>query len=106
MLVLDNTVTVTPNIPIVGDLCSASGRSSMITINYINGVGSTDREIKALVNKLSVTIHYDDTGNQSVSLHAGLDNAEGNEEGKDGMGSVEKPHPFQKTKNSSWMKLY
>lgn len=106
MLVLDNTVIVTPNIPIVGDLCSASGRSSMITIDYINGVGSTDREIKALVNKLSVTIHYNNSEKKSVSVHAGLDNAEGNEEGKDGMGSVDKPHPFQETKNSSWMKLY
>ena len=78
----------------------------MITIDYINGVGSTDREIKALVNKLSVTIHHDNSEKKSVSVHAGLDNAEGNEEGKDGMGSVDKPHPFQETKNSSWMKLY
>ena len=106
MLVLGNEVTVTPNIPIVGDRCSGSGRSSMITINYISGNGSTEREIKALVNSLTVTVHYDENGLPHVVKHAGLDNSENGEEGVDGMGSVEVDANIAPTKNASWIKLY
>ena len=78
----------------------------MITINYISGNGSTEREIKALVNSLTVTVHYDENGLPHVVKHAGLDNSENGEEGVDGMGSVEVDANIAPTKNASWIKLY
>ena len=105
MLIIDNMLTITPNIPAVGDNCRGSGTSSLQQINYMTGKLTTEKEIKALVTHLSATIHYDEKGIPSVVIHATVDNVE-KTEGSEAIHSIELNQDVSPTRSSSWIRLF
>ena len=105
MLIIDNKLTFTPNIPAVGDNCRGSGTSSLQQVEYMSGTLSTEKEIDALVTHLSATIHYDEKGVPSVVIHATVDNAE-KTEGAEAIHSIELKQDVNPTRSSSWIRLF
>ncbi|WP_406546880.1 pilus assembly protein [Succinimonas sp.] len=105
MLIIDNKLTITPNIPAVGDNCRGSGTSSLQQIDYMAGTLSTEKEIDALVTHLSATIHYDENGMPGVVIHATVDNAE-KKEGDEAIHSIELTQDVNPTRSSSWIRLF
>ncbi|MBQ3682228.1 MAG: hypothetical protein II922_04020 [Succinimonas sp.] len=105
MLIIDNKLTITPNIPAVGDNCRGSGTSALQQIDYMTGQLNTEKEIKALVTHLSATIHYDEKGIPSVVIHATVDNVE-KTEGAEAIHSIELKQDVNPTRSSSWIRLF